>query len=97
MEGTPLNDRKAKDETLVTNIMDQLNRGDIDVKFISRLGKLDQQSTKRLTRPIKLSFRMKECWYSVFRNASRLADTTDPQLIDIYLGYDLSQNKRRIV
>ena len=97
-EGTPLNDRKVKDATLVAKIMDQLNRGAIDVKSISRLGKFDPQMHKEgKTRPIKVSFHTKECRDSVMRNASRLADTTDPELTHIHIGYDLSQNELDIV
>ena len=67
-EGTPFNDRKAKDETLVAKIMYQLNRGDINVKSISRLGKFDPQKHKEgKTRPIKVSFHTKECRDSVMR------------------------------
>ena len=97
-EGLPLNERKAKDETLVTKIMGQLNSSDIGVKSISRLGKFESQKHKEgKMRPIKVSFHTKECRDSVMRNAPRLADASDPEIKNIHLGYDLSQNERDTV
>ena len=55
VERTPFNDKKVKDRTLVKKLMDQLKRGDIDVKAIIRLGKLHPKKHKEgKTRPISL-------------------------------------------
>ena len=56
MERTPFNGKKVKDQTLVTKLMDQLKRGDIDVKSMIRLGKLHPKKHKEgKTRPISLN------------------------------------------
>ena len=72
-----------------------MNRDDIEVKGIMRLGKFDLDSHKDgKCRPIKLVLYNKGDRDSVMRNAFKLGETDKDDLKNIKLGYDLSLTER---
>ena len=95
IEGISLEERRNNDKTFVKALLKELNREDIEVKGIMRLGKFDSDSHKDgKCRPIKLVLYSKGDRDSVMRNAFKLGETDKDDLKNIKLGYDLSQTER---
>ena len=95
IEGISLEERRNNDKTFVKALLKELNRDDIEVKGIMRLGKFDSGSHKDgKCRPIKLVLYSKGDRDSVMRNAFKLGETDKDDLKNIKLGYDLSQTER---
>ena len=95
IEGISLEERRNNDKTFVKALLKELNRDDIQVKGIVRLGKFDLDSHKDgKCRPIKLVLYSKGDRDSVMRNAFKLGETDKDDLKNIKLGYDLSQTER---
>ena len=96
--GTDKDTRKNQDNEFVNNFLKAIDREDIEVKGVYRLGKFDEEKhNEGKCRPIKVSFHSKQNRDSVMLNLFKLKDTTGPDLANLQVGYDLSPAERDAV
>ena len=96
--GTDKDTRINQDNEFVNNFLKAIDREDIEVKGVYRLGKFDEEKhNEGKCRPIKVSFHSKQNRDSVMLNLFKLKDTTGPDLANLQVGYDLSPAERDAV
>ena len=96
--GTDKDTRKNQDNEFVNNFLKAIDREDIGVKGVYRIGKFDEEKhNEGKCRLIKVSFHSKQNRDSVMLNLFKLKDTTGPDLANLQVGYDLSPAERDAV
>ena len=92
-EGTPFEERKKHDKQLVENILREIERPEIEVKTVVRLGRFDNNKhSEGKCRPLN-----KECRDSMMRNRFKLNLSKEAEMKNIRIAYDLSPEERNAV
>ena len=95
VEGLTMEDRKKQDTEFVQKLLGEIERQDIEVKNIFRLGQFhSDKNNEGKCRPIKLSFYNRSDRDSVMRNLFKLKETTDNDIKKIQVGYDLTKEEQ---
>ena len=90
-EGTPFEERKKHDKQLVENILREIERPEIEVKTVVRLGRFDSNKhSEGKCRPLKVVLYNKECRDSIMRNRFKLNLSKEAEMKNIRIAYDLS-------
>ena len=90
-------ERKKSDREFVDKLLKQMNRADLEIKSVFRLGRFSEDKHKEgKSRPIKLVLYKSDDRDSIMRNTYLLGEgeCSDPELRGIHLGYDLSEQER---
>ena len=98
IEGEDLEERKKRDLTLTKKMMQEIERSDIEIKGMFRVGAFKAEENKtRKPRPLKICFHTKFDKESVMRNLYKLKESTEAEVKDIQVGHDLSRTERDMV
>ena len=97
-QGGSREERKESDKQAVREILDQIDRNDIEVKTVFRIGSFDPEKYQAgKCRPLRVVLHNKTDKESVMRNAYKLSRSDNDKLRKAKIVHDLTKDERKVV